>query len=88
MWDFLGKLLIAALLGGGLALTAYVVKGIIDKSKIQQAMRDKEIEDAIIETVSRSARRVKLKDIKRGSMLEIEGDGISDDIYEGMRISA
>ena len=76
----------AALLLGGLAV--YVVKGIIDKRKIQEAMRDKGIQEGIIESVYRSAKKVKLKDVKRGSSIEIEGDGISSEIHEGMRIYA
>ena len=51
-------------------------------------MRDKDIQEAIIETVSRSAKTVKLKDVRRGSTLELTGDGISNEISEGMRIYA
>ena len=51
-------------------------------------MRDKDIQEAIIETVYRDAKKVKLKDVKRGASLEITGDEISDEISEGMRIYA
>ena len=85
MWDLLFKIG-AALLVGGVAV--YVIKGIIDKRKIQEAMRDKDIQEAIIETVYRDAKKVKLKDVKRGASLEITGDEISDEISEGMRIYA
>ena len=85
----LGRLLwglLAAAVVGGVA--AYVVKGIIDKRKIQEAMRDKGVQEAIVDTVYRSAKKVKLKDVRRGSTFEITGDGISNEISEGMRIYA
>ena len=85
MWDTLFKIGAALLIGG---LAVYTIKGIIDKRKIQEAMRDKDIQEGVIESVNRSAKRVKLKDVRRGSSLEIEGDGISSEIHEGMRISA
>ncbi len=85
MWRLLGGLLAAALVAG---VTAYVVKGIIDKRKLQQAMRDKEIQEAIIDEIDRYARKVKLKDLKNGKYLEVEGDEVSSEIYEGQRIYA
>ncbi len=85
MWDFIGKIALALLIGG---TVAYVIKGVIDKRKIQEAMRDKDIQEAIVETVYRNAKKVKLKDVKRGASLEITGDEISDEISEGMRIYA
>ena len=85
MWDTLFKIGAALLIGG---LAVYTIKGIIDKRKIQEAMRDKGIQEGIIESVYRSAKKIKLKDVKRGSSIEIEGDGISSEIHEGMRIYA
>ena len=85
MWGTLFRLGAALLIG---AIAVYTIKGIIDKRKIQEAMRDKDIQEGVIESVNRSAKRVKLKDVRRGSSLEIEGDGISSEIHEGMRISA
>ncbi len=85
MWRLLGGILAAALVAG---VTAYVVKGIIDKRKLQQAMRDKEIQEAIIDEIDRYARKVKLKDLKNGKYLEVEGDEVSSEIYEGQRIYA
>ena len=85
MWRLLGGLLAAALVAG---VAAYVVKGIIDKRKLQQAMRDNEIRDALIDTVDRYAHKVKLKDLKNGKYLEVTGDEVSSEIYEGLRIVA
>ena len=85
MWRLLGALLLGAIAVG---VTAYVVKGIIDKRKLQQAMRDNEIRDALIDTVDRYAHKVKLKDLKNGKYLEVQGDEVSSEIYEGLRIVA
>ena len=72
----------------GIGIAVYTIKGIIDKRKIQEVMRAKDIQKVVIEAVYRGAKKVKLKDIRRGSSLEIEGDGISSEIHEGMRIYA
>lgn len=85
MWKLLGGIVAALFV---LGVTAYVVKGIIDKRKLQQAMRDNEIRDAIIDTVDRHARKIKLKDLKKDKYLEVQGEGISDEIYEGLKIVA
>lgn len=85
MWRLLGALLLGAIAVG---VTAYVVKGIIDKRRLQQAMRDNEIRDALIDTVDRYAHKVKLKDLKNGKYLEVQGDDISSEIHEGLRIVA
>lgn len=85
MWRLLGGIVAALFV---LGVTAYVVKGIIDKRKLQQAMSDNEIRDAIIDTVDRHARKVKLKDLKKDKYLEVQGEGISDEIYEGLKIVA
>ncbi len=85
MWRLLGGILAALFVAG---VTAYVVKGIIDKRKLQQAMRDKEIREAMIETIDKYAHKVKLKDLKSGEHLEVQGEGVSSDIYEGQRIVA
>ncbi len=80
MWRLLGWVL-AGLLAAG--VTAYVVKGIIDKRKLREAMRDNEMQEAIIDTINKNARKVKLKDLKRDRYLEVEGDDIASDIHEG-----
>ena len=85
MWRLLGYVL-AGLFAAG--ITAYVVKGIIDKRKLREAMRDNDIQEAIIDTINRNARKVKLKDIKRNNYLEVEGDEISSDVHEGDHIYA
>ncbi len=51
-------------------------------------MRDNEIRDALIDTVDRYAHKVKLKDLKNGKYLEVQGDEVSSEIYEGLRIVA
>lgn len=88
MWDLLFKLGAAVLIGGAAVAAVYVIKGVINKYTIQQTMRDKDIQEAIIENVYRSAKKVKLKDVRRGSSFEITGDKISDKISEGMKIYA
>ena len=85
MWRLIGGILAAVLVAG---VTAYVVKGIIDKRKLQQAMRDKEIREALIDTVDRYAHKVKLKDLKSGKYLEVQGDDVSSEIHQGDRIYA
>lgn len=85
MWRLLGYIL-AGLFAA--SVTAYVVKGIIDKHKLKQAMRDNDFQEAVVDTVNRYARKVKLKDIKRDRYLEVEGDEIASDIHEGDRIYA
>ncbi|MBQ6972052.1 MAG: hypothetical protein IJP86_06815 [Synergistaceae bacterium] len=64
------------------------MKGIIDKRRLREAMRNNDFQEAIIDTVNRNARKVKLKDIKRNRYLEVEGDEISSDVHEGGRIYA
>ena len=85
MWRLLGTLLLGALAVG---VAAYVVKGIIDKNKLKEAMRDKEFREAWIDTVDRVAKKVKLKDVRSGNYLEVQGDGVAPDIHEGDRIFA
>lgn len=85
MWRLLGYIAAALF---AVAVMTYVVKGIIDRRKLKQAMRDNDIQEAIIDTVNRNARKVKLKDIKRDKYLEVEGEGIDSDIREGERIYA
>ena len=88
MWDLIK--LAAAVIGGAILLgaAAYVVKGIIDKRKLQEAMKANDFQEAFIEMVDRNAKKVKLKDLRRGKTLEVTGDGISSDIHEGDKIYA
>jgi hypothetical protein len=85
MWRLLGGLLLGALAVG---VTACVVKGIIDRRKLQQAMRDEDFREAWIDTVDRHAKKVKLKDVRSGKYLEVKGDDIASDIHEGDKIYA
>ena len=85
MWRLIGGILAALLVAGA---ATYVVKGIIDKRKLQQAMRDNEFREAMIDTVDRYARKVKLKDIRSGKYLEVKGDEVSSEIHQGDRIYA
>ena len=63
-------------------LLGYVLAGLF------AAGRDNDIQEAIIDTVNRNARKVKLKDIKRDRYLEVEGDEIASDVHEGDHIYA
>lgn len=85
MWRLLAGIVAALFVAG---VTAYVVKGIIDKRKLQQAMRDNDVREALIDAVDRYARKVKLKDIRSGKYLDVKGDEVSSEIHQGDRIYA
>ncbi len=85
MWDLIGKLILGALIVG---VAAVVIKGIIDERKLRDEMRQHNIKRALVKNIDRTSNKVKLKDLDKDEEIEFEGDGISNEIYEGQRIYA
>ena len=60
---------------------------IIDKFSIQQEMKSKNIDNAIIQSINKSINAIKFEDLDNNITYEMKGDGISDDLYEKMKIT-
>ena len=83
-WSKVAKAAVALIAG---AVIAYKVKGVIDKKKLQDALKENGMEEAIIDTVNRKGRVVILKGIKSSKKINVEGgERISDELQEGQRI--
>lgn len=76
----------AALLGT--AVIAVKVYGVITKKKIQEAMLKKGIYNAITREVDQCSNTINLDEINGRKKLQIQGDGIADDIRPGQKIHA
>ena len=64
-----------------------VVGKIIDKFSIQQEMKSKNIDNAIIQSINKSNNTIKFEDLDNNITYEIKGYFISDDLYEKMKIT-
>lgn len=85
MFDLGDFLLGAAALAAAVFLTVYVV-GQINRSSLEQKLRSKNIKKAIIKEIDRCNNVVKLKDLDNDRTLEVRGDSVSLELYEGQLI--
>ena len=85
MWGMLFKIC-AYLFAAGAVV--YVVAGIISELELQQAMRDNEFREAVIDMIDKHASKVKLKDLKSSKLLEVQGEGVSNELHKGQEIYA
>ena len=57
-----------------------VISGIVDKSRIKEKMRERNMRIAIIKEVDSCTNTVKLEDLDSEETLEIRGDDLDDDL--------
>ena len=50
-------------------------------------MKSKNIDNAIIQSINKSNNTIKFEDLDNNITYEMKGDGISDDLYEKMKIT-
>ncbi len=76
--------IIAGLLAA--SVLVIVVSGIIDKQKTKEALKGEGFKDAIVKSVDKTKNVITVEELLSGKKCQIEGDGISDEIQQGMRI--
>ena len=84
-WGKVAKIAAGLFVAG---VIAYKVKGAIDKKKLQEALSENGMTEAVVEAVNKKGRVVSMKDIKSGKKIDVAGEKISDEIYEGQHIYA
>ena len=83
----LGFLIRSALLAAAVSTIAIVISGIITREKIQQELRNRGVEEAIIDKIDNCTNTVTLDELKNGNKIEVQGDGIDYSLYEGQVIT-
>lgn len=68
------------------AAVVIYVSGTITRHKIEEKLREKNIYSAMIQEIDRCKNCISLKDLDSGKILQIQGDGVSDDLYNEDRI--
>ena len=82
--------ILAGLLGAAaVSVIVITISGIIDRTRIQDELKRQQdaIGKVLVEEINKCDRVVRLKDLDSESVYEINGDSISDDIYEGQYIT-
>lgn len=82
----LGFGFLAVILGITTAAIVIHIKGIITHQKLKEELQKKNMKGAIVTLIDRTKNQVSLKDLDGGKILEIHGDGISDDLHKRERI--
>lgn len=88
MFGLLARLALGAMAVAAVGAIIIYVCGKITQSKIEDKLREKGVEEALIRQISNCDNTVTLEDFCSDQKFEIHGDGIGDDIYEGQRIYA
>ena len=79
--------ILAGLLGAAaVAAIVITINGIINKKRIEEEMNNQNVKDVFVEAINKCDNVVRLKALD-DTIYEINGDGISDDIYEGQYIT-
>lgn len=86
-FDEIGGLITAAFatLGTLFAVgTAIVctISGEINKSKLMKTMKENGFQDAFVKMIDKCSNTITLEDLKNHNEIKIQGDSISDDLYE------
>lgn len=63
-----------------------IVVDMITKAILKDKMKDEKLESAVIEMVNRCDNVVKLKDLDSDKVIEVHGQDIDSDIYQGDRL--
>ncbi len=63
-----------------------IVVDMITKAILKDKMKDEKFESAVIEMVNRCDNVVKLKDLDSDKVIEVHGQDIDSDIYQGDRL--
>ena len=80
--------ILAGLLGtAAVAAIVITINGIINKRRIEEEMRKRDVEKVIVKKVDECDNVLTLKDLDSDAVYEINGDDIADDIYEGQYIT-
>lgn len=77
-----------AVAGAAAGIISVVIKGVINKQKVQEQMRSSNVSNFLVEAINNSNNQVKLKDLDTDQEYMYEGEGISEEIYEGEVIYA
>lgn len=74
-----------AVAAAAVAVTAIVIKiyGTITKDKIEQELRNRGVNEAIIEKIDNCSNQVSLKDLENGNTYEVRGDDVDYCLDEG-----
>ncbi len=83
----LGFLIRSALLAAAVSTIAIVISGIITREKLQQELRIRGMEEAIIDKINNCTNTMTLHDLQNGNEIEVQGDGIDYSLYEGQVIT-
>lgn len=82
------SLIVAAFALAVAATIIITIGGIITKDKIRQESNNRDIDgDLLVEKIDNCTNIVTLKELYGDKKIEIQGDAISSDIYEGIVIS-
>ena len=75
------------ILGGILGAIALIeIAGAITVAVIKEEMQNMDIKGCCVDTIYRCDNKIKLSDLYSNKTFEMEGDSISDDLYEGEQI--
>lgn len=86
MLGFALRVLLAAAAVATVAAIVIYISGTITRSKLKEKLRDNDIKDAMIEKIDNCENVVTLKDMDSDKTLEIHGDDVDYELYEGDRI--
>ena len=86
MLGFALRVLLAAAAVATVAAIVVYVAGTITRSKLEEKLRENGIEDAMIKAIDYCENVVTIEDMDSNKTLEIHGDDVSYDLYEGDRI--
>lgn len=71
-----------ALAAAFLAAIVIVIHGMITEEKIRQELKDRCLDNAFVKKIDACENTITLEEFESGRKIEIQGDSISDDIYE------
>ena len=86
-FDEIGGLITAAsatlvtLFAVGTAIVC-TISGEINKSKLMKTMKENGFQDAFVKMIDKCSNTITLEDLKNHNEIKIQGDSISDDLYE------
>lgn len=86
MLGFALRVLLAAAAVAAVAAIVIYISGTITRAKLEEKLRDNDIEDAIIKAIDYCDNVVTLKDMDSDKILEIHGDDVDYSLDEGDRI--
>lgn len=86
MLGFALRVLLAAAMVVAVANIVIYVSGTITRAKLEEKLRDNDIENALIKAIDRCDNVIMIEDIDSDKTLEIHGDDVDYELYENARI--